>query len=148
MGSPSLEHLPRSLPHREPFHFISEVTALSPGESGRGVWRITGHEDFFRGHFPGEPLVPGVLLSEALAQLSGLVGVHGGSEGTPRPGGRLIQVDMRYDAPVTPPAAVELHARLTRALGPLRQFEVSAHVGGVRVARGTLALAVVEGAIP
>lgn len=61
------------LPHRPPFLFVDEVTALEPGVSGSGVWRLAGDESFFAGHFPGRPTLPGVLMCEALAQLAGIV---------------------------------------------------------------------------
>jgi 3-hydroxyacyl-[acyl-carrier-protein] dehydratase len=60
------------LPHRPPFLFVDEITALTPGKSASGLWRLTGKEDFFRGHFPGRPLLPGVLMVEAMAQLGGI----------------------------------------------------------------------------
>ena len=57
------------LPHRAPFLFLTEVTALVPGERAEGYWRTTGAEEFFEGHFPTRPTLPGVLMTEALAQL-------------------------------------------------------------------------------
>jgi 3-hydroxyacyl-[acyl-carrier-protein] dehydratase len=60
------------LPHRPPFLFVDEVTALVPGESVRGSWQLTGKEWFFPGHFPGRPTLPGVLMCEAIAQLGAI----------------------------------------------------------------------------
>ncbi len=60
------------LPHRPPFLFVDEITALTPGVSASGLWRLTGTEGFFQGHFPGRPLLPGVLMVEAMAQLGGI----------------------------------------------------------------------------
>ena len=61
------------LPHGPEFRFVDELTALDPGKSGTGNYTVRGTEDFLRGHFPGQPLFPGVLLVEALAQLAGIV---------------------------------------------------------------------------
>jgi 3-hydroxyacyl-[acyl-carrier-protein] dehydratase len=60
------------LPHRPPFLFVTEVTAVDPGVSAQGFWDLTGEEPFFDGHFPGRPTLPGVLMVESLAQLGGI----------------------------------------------------------------------------
>lgn len=70
------------LPHRPPFLFVDEVIALEPGVSAAGLWRLTGDEWFFTGHFPGRPTLPGVLMCEAIAQMGAIAvladGAHTG----------------------------------------------------------------------
>lgn len=62
-----------SLPHGPAFRFLSEITALDSGVSGRATYTITGAEAFLEGHFPGNPIWPGVIMIEAIAQLAGVV---------------------------------------------------------------------------
>ena len=62
-----------SLPHGSEFRFIDEIVELIPGTSAQAVWRLKGDEEFLKGHFPGAPLMPGVLMIEALAQLGGIL---------------------------------------------------------------------------
>ena len=71
----SLDQLIECLPHRPPFLFVSSIEKHEPGHV-RGSWRVTGEEWFLEGHFPKRPLVPGVLLTEALAQVGGLTVEH------------------------------------------------------------------------
>lgn len=138
-----------TLPHRPPFLFVTEVRALRRGDRGEAVWCVTGDEPFFAGHFPGAPIVPGVLIAEALAQFSGLVGPVGEAAREPRvctgahvtdTSGRLAHCEVRFDDAVRPPAEILLESRVERVLGALCQFEVRARVDDRVVARGRLTL--------
>jgi 3-hydroxyacyl-[acyl-carrier-protein] dehydratase len=69
----SLEELKKFLPHRDPFLFIDEVIDLHPGKSIVAEKYFSGEEEFFRGHFPGRPILPGVIIIETAAQISALI---------------------------------------------------------------------------
>jgi 3-hydroxyacyl-[acyl-carrier-protein] dehydratase len=101
------------LPHRPPFLFVDEVLELTPGVSARGVWRLTGDEWFFAGHFPGRPTLPGVLMCEAIAQL-GAIAVLTDERGA----GRLPLFGgldgARFRRQVGPADALELAVELGR----------------------------------
>ena len=137
----AVDYLSR-LPHRDPFRFLSRIVQVREGDVGEAIWVPSGSEPFFAGHFPGNPLVPGVLIAEALAQLSGLVGPAVSQRG------KLVQVDVRFDESVAPPAQIVLRSRLIHTIGNLQQFEVSAAAGQATVARGTLTLSRAPGATP
>jgi 3-hydroxyacyl-[acyl-carrier-protein] dehydratase len=130
------------LPHQPPFRFITTFKVMKPGVSGRGEWSIRGDEDFFKGHFPGQPIVPGVLLAESLAQLAGLTRFS--DQPAAGTAVRLAHVNMKFDATVTPPALISLHASLIRTMATLSLFEVQATSGEITVASGTLTLSIGE----
>lgn len=67
------EEIKQVIPHRDPFLLVDEMVDLVPAVSGTGILRLTGEEYFFAGHFPGNPIMPGVLLIEALAQAGAVV---------------------------------------------------------------------------
>jgi 3-hydroxyacyl-[acyl-carrier-protein] dehydratase len=120
---------------------MSEVVELSPGKFGAARWCLDGSEPFFAGHFPGRPIVPGVLISESLAQLAGLVVFAEEPDQAKGNPAVLSHVDMRYTSTVAPPVTIELHASVTRSLDNIHLFSVQAMVGGQVVARGELSLA-------
>ena len=123
------------LPHREPFVFIDTVVALDPGQSAICTKRFAASEPFFRGHFPGNPLVPGVILTEAAAQTAGI------AAGEP---GRIYHLSairqMKFIRPVGPDTLVEFTASKTGGMGGLLQFRVTASVAGELVAEGVIVL--------
>lgn len=124
------------LPHGPGFRFVSRVDQVTPGTSARGVYVVTGEEPYFAAHFPGRPLVPGVLLIEALAQLAGFATAR-----TELKSGKLAHADVRFEAAIAPPATIELVANVTRELGSLLQCDVQASVGNTIAARGSVTLA-------
>lgn len=129
------------LPHRAPFLFVSAFEAGAPG-SGSARWVIDGTEDYLRGHFPGNPIVPGVLVVEALAQTAGVVLSSNSPRAAGGHAGYLAQIDVRFRSAARPPCHVMLNATLVDGLGSLHRFSVSATCGHDRVCDGTLVLAV------
>lgn len=142
MTQTQLDDLLTQLPHGDGFRFVDRVTSINPGQEGHGVWEVTGDESFFTGHFPGNPIVPGVLIGEALAQMAGLVAMSH-AEAENHAGGQLAQIDLRLKRPVVPPAAIELHATLVRNVRVLTHFDVIARCDSKLIAKGSLTIATV-----
>jgi 3-hydroxyacyl-[acyl-carrier-protein] dehydratase len=123
------------LPHREPFVFIDQVVALEPGKSAVCTRRFAESEPFFRGHFPGNPIVPGVILTEAAAQTAGI------AAGEPGKTYHLSAIrQMKFLRSVPPESLVEFTATSSGGMGGLLQFAVSARVEGELVAEGVVIL--------
>src|SRR5271155_4951998 len=130
-----IEPIRCGLPHREPFVFVDAVVALDPGYSAVCTRRFPASEPFFRGHFPGNPLVPGVILTEAAAQTAGI------AAGEPGKVYHLSAIrQMKFIRPVGPESVVEFSASKTGGMGGLLQFQVSARVGEELVAEGIIIL--------
>jgi 3-hydroxyacyl-[acyl-carrier-protein] dehydratase len=135
------EEIEAILPHREPFLLIDEVVELEPGE--RVVARKLVREDewWIPGHFPGRPVMPGVLIVEAMAQ-TGAVAVLSEEENR----GRLALFagidDVRFKRIVEPGDELELECRLETVRGPIGKGKATAKVDGQLAARGTLTFAV------
>jgi 3-hydroxyacyl-[acyl-carrier-protein] dehydratase len=123
------------LPHRAPFIFVDAVVELQPGEAALCRKVFPPEEPFFRGHFPGEPLVPGVILTEALAQTAGI------AAGQPGRSFRLTAIKgMKFPGAVRPSETIELRARKVAVVGGLWQFETEARVAERTVASGVIVL--------
>ncbi|HET6204189.1 MAG TPA: 3-hydroxyacyl-ACP dehydratase FabZ family protein [Planctomycetota bacterium] len=123
-----------ALPHRPPFRFVDEVLEVSPGERIEAARVFRPTEDFFRGHFPGDPLVPGVLLVECMAQAAGLAEADPG-------GARLARIEgARFLRPVRPGDRVVVSMRRAARFGPVVRYEGECRVEGSLVAEGTVTL--------
>ena len=130
----------RHLPHGPEFRFVTRLTALEPGVSGRGEYDITGGEPFLKGHFPGDPIFPGVLLVEAAAQLAGVV-IQSARPDHPLPGLKLTALrHVKILASVRPGETIELSATIAGHFENLVQFNATADAGGRRVLEAALTL--------
>jgi len=118
------------LPHGPEFRFIDRLTALDPGKSGTGEYTVRGDEPFLRGHFPGEPLFPGVLLLEAAAQLAGTV-AQSDPQIPPLQGLRLTAVrGAKILGTARPGQTITLEARITGRMPGLVQASVTVSLSG------------------
>ncbi len=120
----------RSLPHGLEFRFVDRLLELDPGKRGVGEYRVRGDEPFLRGHFPGDPLMPGVLLVEAAAQLAGVVAQ---SDPTipPLAGLKLTALRaVKILGSARPGETLRLEARVVGRLANLVQAQAAASVNG------------------
>ena len=129
-----------SLPHGPEFRFVDRLLQLEPGKSGAGEYTVRGDEPFLRGHFPGQPLFPGVLLVEAAAQLAGTV-AQSDPQIPPLAGLKLTALrGIKILGTARPGEAIRLEARILNRLGNLIQAQVSATVNEHVVMQGELTL--------
>jgi len=130
----------KSLPHGPEFRFIDRLLKLEPGQSGAGEYTVRGDEPFLRGHFPGQPLFPGVLLVEAAAQLAGTV-VQSDPQIPALAGLKLTAMrGIKILGTARPGEVIQLEAKILNRLGNLIQAQVSATVNGKIVMQGELTL--------
>jgi 3-hydroxyacyl-[acyl-carrier-protein] dehydratase len=130
----------RALPHGPEFRFLDRLLALEPGRSGTGEFTLRGEEAFLRGHFPGDPMLPGVLLIEAAAQLAGTV-AQSDPALPPLRGLKLTAIrHAKIPGAVRPGETVRLEARVAGRLGPLVQTAATARVGDRVVLQAELTL--------
>ena len=130
------------LPHRYPILLVDRVTEMVVGESVKGYKNITNNEDIFNGHFPGQPIFPGVLILEAMAQLSGVLAFE--TKGT-RPADGVTYLfggveKARFRRPVVPGDRMDMQSRILADRRFMMKFEAQAYVDGELACSATLSV--------
>jgi 3-hydroxyacyl-[acyl-carrier-protein] dehydratase len=137
--SADIARIMKLLPHRYPFLLIDRMIDMDGEEQGTAIKNVTINEPFFQGHFPGKPVMPGVLLVEAMAQAAGaLVLNHLGDAHA----GKLVffmSIDKaRFRKPVLPGDVVHFHVKLSNKRAPVWKYWAEAHVDGKKVAEAEI----------
>ncbi|MFP4035002.1 MAG: 3-hydroxyacyl-ACP dehydratase FabZ [Desulfovermiculus sp.] len=133
------------LPHRYPFLLVDKVVAFEPDTSLEAIKNVTINEPFFQGHFPGYPVMPGVLIVEALAQAGGILVIKSQAS---IPENKIFLFSgiekMRFRKPVYPGDCLHLFAASLRHKQNIWKMEVEARVDGLIAAQGVLTAAMVD----
>ena len=127
------------LPHRYPFLLIDRVIEAEPDKSLSALKNVTVNEPFFQGHFPGQPIMPGVLVLEAMAQATGLLAFSSMNDGHESKLYMLVGIDkVRFRGQVVPGDQLILNVQLIRTMRGIGIFECKALVDGAVVAEAEL----------
>lgn len=130
------------LPHRYPFLLVDGIIDFKSGKSAVGIKNVTINEPFFTGHFPNNPVMPGVLIIEALAQTAGFVVMQ--SKGR-KDFVYFMTIDkVKFRKPVKPGDVLELHVECEQTRGNVSRFKGTAKVDGKTVAEGILSAMIAE----
>jgi len=121
----------KALPHRYPLLLVDKVVSMDPGERIHAVKAVSFNEDFFQGHFPSRPIMPGVLQVEAMAQAAAILGIETlGLAGS----GKLVYFmgieNAKFRAPVEPGCLLDLHVEFTQKRSRVYKFTGTASVEG------------------
>ncbi len=137
------DQIEQIIPHRYPFLLVDRMLEVEEGKRGVGIKNVTANEWFFEGHFPGNKVMPGVLIVEAMAQVAAVTLLKGAEAGgkTPMFGG--IE-DMRFRKPVLPGDQLRMEFTLEKLRGPVGKGHVKATVDGKVAAEGNIMFALVD----
>jgi len=140
-----IQEIQQLLPHRYPFLLVDRVVEIVPGQKITAYKNVTMNEPFFNGHFPGHPVMPGVLILEALAQASAILAYKTSQLDPARSLSYLMGVDgARFRKPVVPGDRLQLNIEVIRHKGGIWKTKGTATVEGVKVAEGEFLATVVD----
>ncbi len=126
-----INQIMQMIPHRYPILLVDRLIELTPGESATGLKNVTMNEPQFMGHFPGYPVMPGVLIVEAMAQTAALVVVDFLGEDAKGKVVYFMTIDnARFRKPVTPGDSMHVRVEKIRSRGPVWKFQGTATVNG------------------
>jgi len=129
-----IDRIMELLPHRYPFLLIDKIIDCRPGESITAVKNVSINEPFFTGHFPGNPVMPGVLIIEAMAQAGGVLSHVTAGQTEPKPLYYLVSVDeTRFRKPVTAGDQLVINVKVERVIRGMWRYDCSASVDGSMV---------------
>lgn len=124
----NINEIMQYLPHRYPFLLVDRIIDIQPGESIVGIKNVTINEPFFQGHFPGQPIMPGVLIIEAMAQVAGIAAFSSGMEGKAV---YFMSIEKaKFRRPVVPGDQLRLEIKVLQQRGNVWKFSGSATVEG------------------
>lgn len=134
-----IEEIMKILPHAYPFLLVDRILEIEPGKRVVGIKNVTYNEPFFPGHFPGRPIMPGVLIVEAMAQAAGVLVFNSISgENRQKPVYFLGMDNVRFRKPVTPGDQLRMELEITRHRQSIWGFNGKAFVDGKLVAEADL----------
>jgi 3-hydroxyacyl-[acyl-carrier-protein] dehydratase len=140
-----IQEIQQLLPHRYPFLLVDRVVEIVPGQKITAYKNVTMNEPFFNGHFPGHPVMPGVLILEAMAQASAILAYKTSKMDPTQVVSYLMSVDgARFRKPVVPGDRLQLTVEVLRHKGSIWKTKGTATVDGVRVAEGEFMATVVD----
>ncbi|MBL4893822.1 MAG: 3-hydroxyacyl-ACP dehydratase FabZ [Emcibacter sp.] len=133
-----VERIMELIPHRYPMLLIDLLTEINPGESAVGIKCVTMNEPFFQGHFPGKPVMPGVLIVEAMAQAAATLVMLSMEDEAEEKLAYFMSIDgAKFRKTVVPGDRLELHITKERHRGPVWRFKGEGRVAGQLVAEAT-----------
>lgn len=140
-----IQEIQQLLPHRYPFLLVDRVVEIIPGQKLVAYKNVTMNEPFFNGHFPGHPVMPGVLILEALAQASAILAYKTENMDPTQKVSYLMGVDgARFRKPVVPGDRLQLTVEVIRHKGAIWKTKGTATVDGVKVSEGEFLATVVD----